>query len=48
MTNAGDIKKQVETTLYDTQYPPTLAQKEILTSILYQINSETPEYGKIR
>ena len=39
MTTSGDIIKQVETTLNDTQYPPTLAQKEILTMILYKVNS---------
>jgi hypothetical protein len=41
MTNTGDVIKQVETTLNDIQYPPTLTQKEILTMILYQVNQRT-------
>jgi len=48
MTNRGDIIRQVETALNDTQYPPTLAQKEILTMILYQVNSGTVEYAGTR
>jgi hypothetical protein len=48
MTNRGDIIKQVETTLNDIQYPPTLAQKEMLTMILYQVNTGTVEYAGIR
>jgi hypothetical protein len=48
MTNSGDILRQVETTLNDIQYPPTLAQKEILTMILYKVHSGTAEYGKTR
>jgi hypothetical protein len=45
MTNAGDVIKQVETTLNDTQYPPTLRQKEILTMIRYQVFRESAEPG---
>jgi hypothetical protein len=45
MTNTGDVIRQVETTLNDTQFPPTLAQKEILTMILYQVNTGTVEMG---
>jgi hypothetical protein len=45
MTNAGDVIKQVETTLNDTQYPPTLRQKEILTMIRYQVFQESAEPG---
>jgi hypothetical protein len=45
MTNTGDVIRQVETTLNDTQYPPTLAQKEILTMILYHVNTGTVGSG---
>lgn len=45
MTNTCDVIRQVETTLNDTQYPPTLAQKEILTMILYQVSTGTVESG---
>jgi hypothetical protein len=48
MTNSCDIIKQVETTLNDTQYPPTLAQKEILTMILYKVNSGIAGYRESR
>jgi hypothetical protein len=48
MTTSGDIIKQVETTLNDTQYPPTLAQKEILTMILYKVNSGIAGYWESR
>ena len=41
MTRRGDVIRQVETTLNDTQYPPTLDQKEILTTILYRVFMET-------
>ncbi|MFA5269432.1 MAG: hypothetical protein WC379_15810 [Methanoregula sp.] len=43
MTNVGDVIRQVETTLSDTQYPPTLEQKEILTTILYKVFLESVE-----
>jgi hypothetical protein len=45
MTNPGDVIKQVETTLNDIQYPPTLRQKEILTMIRYQVFQESAEPG---
>ena len=48
MTNVGDVIKQVETTLNDTQYPPTLEQREILTTILYKVFLESVEPGVIR
>ena len=46
MTNTGDVIRQVETTLNDTQYPPTLEQREILTTILYKMFQETVEPGR--
>jgi hypothetical protein len=48
MTNAGDVIRQVETALYDTQYPPTPEEKEILTTILYKVYAGTPESGVSR
>jgi hypothetical protein len=41
MTNAGDVIHQVETALNDTQYPPTLEQREIFTTILYKLFLES-------
>jgi hypothetical protein len=43
MTSTGDIIRQVQTTLSDTQYPPTLEQREILTMILYRVFQESGE-----
>jgi hypothetical protein len=48
MTNRGDVIRQVETALNDIQYPPTLAQKEILTMILYKVNTGITEYWESR
>jgi len=48
LTNVGDVIKQVETTLNDTQYPPTLEQREILTTILYKVFLESVEPGVSR
>lgn len=48
MTNTSDVIRQVETTLNDTKYPPTLTQKEILTMILYQVNTGTVGQGGYR
>lgn len=41
MTTTDDVIRQVETTLADTLYPPTFAQKEMLTMILYRVGTET-------
>lgn len=46
MTSIGDVIRQVETTLNDVQYPPTLAQREILTAILYRTFLESVEPGR--
>jgi hypothetical protein len=43
MTNAGDVIRQVETALYDTHYPPTAEEKEILTTLLYKVYAGIPE-----
>jgi hypothetical protein len=43
MTNVGDVIRQVETTLNDIQYPPTLEQREILSTILYKVSLESVE-----
>jgi hypothetical protein len=54
MTTSDDVIRQVETTLNDTQYPPTLGQKEILTTIRYKVSHEIAEpdrsryHGRIR
>jgi hypothetical protein len=45
MTSVGDVIRQVETALNDTQYPPTLEQREILTTILYRTFLESAEAG---
>jgi hypothetical protein len=46
MTNIGDVIRQAETALYDTQYPPTLEEKEILTTILYRAYAGTSVYAE--
>jgi hypothetical protein len=48
MTNIGDVIRQVETTLYDTCYPPTLEQREVLTNILYKVYTGTVDFGGSR
>jgi len=48
MTNTGDVIRQVETALYDTRYPPTPEEKEILATILYKVYAGTPESGVSR
>jgi len=48
MTNTGDVIRQVKAILNDTQYPPTLTQKEIITMILYQVNTGTVGQGGYR
>jgi len=45
MTNTGDVIRQIRTILNDTQYPPTPAQKEILTMILFQVNAGPVDLG---
>lgn len=44
MTNRDEILEQVETTLGDTCYPPTLKEKEILTTIRYHISTGNDEF----
>jgi hypothetical protein len=46
MTTTGDVIRQVETALNDTQFPPTLEQREILTAILYRSVLESGESGR--
>jgi hypothetical protein len=48
LTSSDEIIKQVETTLRDTAYPPTLKEKEILTTILFHISAGNPEFGRYR
>jgi len=48
MTSREDILRQVETTLYDTCHPPTLTEKEILTTILYHVSAGTEEVRRGR
>lgn len=46
MTTRDDILKQVETTLRDTCYPPTLKEKEILRAILYNLSAGPADFIK--
>jgi hypothetical protein len=48
MTNTDDILRQIETTLGDTCYPPTLKEKEILTTMLYQVSAGNAEFRRDR
>lgn len=43
MTTAGDVIRQVTTILNDTQYPPTVEQRVMLTAILCQVIPESAE-----
>jgi len=44
MTNISDVIRQIETTMSDKFYPPTLTQKETMTFILHRVNNNTIEY----
>jgi len=44
MTNISDVIRQIETTMYDKFYPPTLSQKETMTFILHKVNNNTIEF----
>lgn len=46
MTHTEDVIRQVQTTLNDPLFPPTLRQREILSVILYQVNHEGIEAGE--
>ena len=48
MTNIGDVIRQVETVMFDTYFPPTLEEKEVLTSILYKVYTGTVDFGGSR
>lgn len=48
MTNIGDVIRQVETTLFDRQFPPTLEQREVLNNILYTVYTGTVDFGGSR
>ena len=37
MTNLGDVIRQVEKTLCDTQYPPTVKEQEALNTLLISV-----------
>ena len=37
MTNLGDVIRQVEKTLCDTQYPPTAEEQEALNTVLISV-----------
>lgn len=45
MTNIGDVVRQLETTLTDPCFPPTLEEKEILNNILSKVCTGTVEFG---
>jgi hypothetical protein len=44
MTNTEHVIQQVETVLSDKMYPPTLSQRELLNTILYNLCNGSPEY----
>jgi len=48
MTNIGDVIRQVETALFDSYYPPTLEEKEVLSNILYKVYTGTVDFGGSR
>ncbi len=48
MTNIGDVIRQVETALFDTYFPPTSEEKEVLTNILYTVYTGTVDFGGSR
>ena len=48
MTSIGDVIRQVETALDDPNYPPTLDERILLTSILYRISSSSFDNGRTR
>jgi hypothetical protein len=48
MTNIGDVIRQVETTMFDRQFPPTLEQREVLNNILYKVYTGTVDFGGSR
>ena len=41
MTNIGDVIRQVETTLCDQYYPPTMEEQERLNRILAMVYTGT-------
>jgi len=43
MTQSDDVIRQVQATLNDPLFPPTLRQREILSIILYQVGRERTE-----
>ena len=42
MTTTGDVIRQVETALYDANYPPTPEETETLNRVFYQVSTGTP------
>jgi hypothetical protein len=44
MTNIGDVVRQVETTLCDMYYPPTVEEKEVLSGILFKVCTGTVDF----
>jgi predicted DNA-binding protein (UPF0278 family) len=47
MTTITDVIRQIETTMHDKFYPPTLTQKEVMTFIMHRVNNNPIEY-KVR
>jgi hypothetical protein len=42
MTTIGDVIRQVETALYDANYPPTPEETETLNRVFYQVSTGNP------
>jgi hypothetical protein len=48
MTNIGDVVRQVETAMCDTQYPPTPEELEVFNRVLHAVCIGAREAGGSR
>jgi hypothetical protein len=48
MTTIGDVVRQVETALYDANYPPTIEETETLNRVFYKVCTGTPACRRSR
>jgi hypothetical protein len=48
MTTIGDVVRQVETALYDANYPPTPEETETLNRVFYKVCTGTPACRRSR
>ena len=44
MTTIGDVIRQVETALYDANYPPTPEETETLNHVFYKVCTGIPAF----